>query len=97
MLRLTESAVVAIRDLLADKGVTDDGGLRISTAAPANGDDHPTFELAVVAGPEPTDTVVERDGVHVYLEPAAVSAFQDRVLEAYLDEAGVSFTFLPFE
>jgi iron-sulfur cluster assembly protein len=95
VLTLTDAAVVAIRDLLADKDVLTEGGLRISASAPANGDDHPTFELAVVAGPEPTDTVVERDGVHVYLETEAVAAFADTVLDAYLDDAGVSFTFLP--
>jgi iron-sulfur cluster assembly protein len=97
VLTLTDSAVAAIRDLLADKDVPAEGGLRISASAPVNGDDHPTFELAVVAGPEPTDTVVERDGVHVYLETDAVAAFEDTVLEAYLDDAGVSFTFVPAE
>jgi len=39
--------------------------------------------------------VVEREGVYVYVEPAAVSAFEDKVLDAHLDEAGVSFTFIP--
>ena len=60
MLTLTDSAVSAIRDLLADTDVTEAGGLRISAAPPSNGDDHPTFELAVVTGPELTDSVIER-------------------------------------
>ena len=95
MLTLTDSAVSAIRDLLADTDVTEAGGLRISAAPPSNGDDHPTFELAVVTGPELTDSVIEREGVYVYVEPAAVAAFEDKVLDALLDEAGVSFLFLP--
>lgn len=95
MLTLTDAAVAAIRDVLADKDVLAEGGLRISTATPPNGEDHPTFELAVVAAPEPTDTVVERDGVHVYLETEAVPAFADTVLDARLDDTGVSFTFVP--
>jgi iron-sulfur cluster assembly protein len=95
VLALTDSAVVAIRDLLADKDVPAEGGLRISAAPPANGDDEPGFELAVVTGPELSDTVVEREGVYVYVDRAAVSAFADRVLDAHLDESGVSFTFVP--
>ena len=95
MLTLTDSAVSAIRDLLADKDVPEAGGIRISTAPPTNGDDHPAFELAVVTGPELTDAVIEREGVYVYVEPAAVAAFEDKVLDALLDEAGVSFLFLP--
>lgn len=95
MLTLTDSAVSAIRDLLAGKDVPAEGGLRISAGPPANGDDHPSFELAVVTGPELADAVVERDGVYVYVEPAALAAFEDKVLDAELGEAGVSFTFLP--
>jgi Fe-S cluster assembly iron-binding protein IscA len=95
VLALTDSAVSAIRDLLADKDVPAEGGLRISAAPPANGDNEPTFELAVVTGPEASDAIVEREGVYVYVEPAAVAAFDDKVLDAYLDESGVSFTFIP--
>jgi iron-sulfur cluster assembly protein len=95
VLTLTDSAVSAIRDLLADKDVPAAGGLRISAAPPENGDEHLSFELAVVTGPEVTDEVVEREGVYVYVEPAALGAFEDKVLDASLDEAGVSFTFLP--
>ena len=95
MLTLTDSAVAAIRDLLADKDVPAEGGLRISTGPPSNGDDHPSFELAVVTGPELTDAVVEHEGVYVYVEPAALSAFEDKILDARLGDAGVSFTFLP--
>jgi len=95
VLTLTDAAVSAIRDLLADKEVPAGSGIRISAAPPSDGDDQPAFELAVVTGPEATDAVVERKGVYVYVEPAAVSAFDDKVLDAHLDEAGVSFTFIP--
>jgi Fe-S cluster assembly iron-binding protein IscA len=95
VLALTDSAVSAIRDLLADKDVPSEGGLRISTAPPADGDGEPTFELAVVIGPEANDAVVEREGVFVYVEPEAVPTFEGRVLDAHLDESGVSFTFIP--
>jgi iron-sulfur cluster assembly protein len=95
VLAITDSAVEAIRDLLADKDVPAEGGLRISAAPPENGDAEPGFELAVVTGPELSDAVVERQGVYVYVDRAAVSAFSDKVLDAQLDESGVSFTFVP--
>jgi Fe-S cluster assembly iron-binding protein IscA len=95
VLELTDSAVAAIRDLLAGKDVPAAGGLRISAAPPANGDNEPTFELAVVTGPEASDAVVEREGVYVYVEPAAVAAFEHKLLDAHVDEWGVSFTFIP--
>jgi Fe-S cluster assembly iron-binding protein IscA len=95
VLTLTDAAVAAIRDLLAQKALPARGGLRISAAAPANGGDEPGFEIAVVASGEATDAVAERDGAYVYLEPAAVSVFDDKVLDARLGMAGVSFTFQP--
>jgi Fe-S cluster assembly iron-binding protein IscA len=94
VLTLTDAAVEAIRDLLATQSVPAGGGLRISAAAPAGGNGEPVYELAVVTGPESSDEVVERDGVFVYLEPAAISAFADKVLDAEQDEGSVSFEFL---
>jgi len=62
VLTLTEAAVEAIKGLLASQDVPAGGGLRISTAPPTNGDEQPSYELAVVTGPDLTDAVVERDG-----------------------------------
>ncbi len=94
MLTLTEAAVEAIKGLLASQDVPAGGGLRISTAPPTNGDEQPSYELAVVTGPDLTDAVVERDGAFVYLEPTAVAAFEDKVLDAEAAGEGVSFSFL---
>src|SRR5689334_17175696 len=95
MLTLTDAAADAIRTLLDSQSVPQGGGLRISAAPPADGDDERTFELAVVTGPHTSDCVVEQSGVFVYLEPAALSAFSDKVLDAEQDEGSVSFLFLP--
>ncbi len=94
MLTLTEDAVAAIRELLATQAVPAEGGLRISSAAPVNGDGEPVYELAIVSGPEDADAVVEQDGVFVYLEPSAIAAFADKVLDAEQTEGRVSFIFL---
>jgi hypothetical protein len=52
VLTLTDAAVAAIRDLLAQTALPAWGGLRISAAAPATGGDEPGFEIAVVASGE---------------------------------------------
>jgi iron-sulfur cluster assembly protein len=90
VLQLTDEAVEAIRAL-----VPEGGGLRISAAPPPNGDDEPVYDVAVVTAPETADAVVECAGVHVFLEPAAIDAFEGKVLDAEQGEHGVSFTFLP--
>ena len=95
MLTLTDAAADVIRNLLDSQSVPHGGGLRISAAPPTDGDDEPTFELAVVTGPFASDAVVEQSGVFVYLEPAAVPAFSDKLLDAEQGENCVSFTFVP--
>jgi Fe-S cluster assembly iron-binding protein IscA len=95
VLTLTDAAVAAIRDLLAHTALPGQGGLRISAALPTSGGDEPSFEIAVVACGEATDAVVERDGAYVYVEPAAVSVFDGKVLDAHPGETRVSFTFQP--
>jgi Fe-S cluster assembly iron-binding protein IscA len=95
VLTLTDAAADAIQRLLDAQSLPHGGGLRISAAPPADGDDDQAFELAVVTGPDRADAVVAQGTVFVYLEPAAVSAFSDKVLDAEEDEGSVSFTFLP--
>jgi Fe-S cluster assembly iron-binding protein IscA len=95
VLTLTDAAVAAIRDLLAQTALPAWGGLRISAAAPATGGDEPGFEITVVVSGEATDAVAEREGAYVYLEPTAVSVFDDKVLDARLGAAGVSLKFQP--
>jgi Fe-S cluster assembly iron-binding protein IscA len=94
VLELTAAAAEAICTLLAAQAVPSGGGLRITVTAPANGDEQPGYEMAVVTGPAASDAVVERDGAFVYLEPAALGTFTDTVLDAHEREGGVSFTFL---
>ncbi|AYY13830.1 hypothetical protein EF847_15115 [Actinobacteria bacterium YIM 96077] len=79
-------AVSAIRGLTNQPEVSENGGLRISSAADENG----AVELvaAVAAGPEPQDDVVTIDDVNVYLDPQATPALDDKVLDAEITEEG---------
>ena len=87
MLTLTDNAAVVVANLagrtLAAQPDATEGGLRISSGE--NGD---SFDVAVTPRPAPTDQVIENAGARVYLEPAAATALDDKVLDAQVDEGG---------
>jgi hypothetical protein len=52
--------------------------------------------VLVTADPEPEDQVVEISGTRLFLDETAVSALDDKILDAGVDEEGsVSFAVLP--
>ena len=71
MLQLTDSAKDAVRAM-----VSGEGGLRIAS----EGDEGLTIDVA--DGPSEGDTVIEEDGVRVYVEAAAAALLDDQVLDA---------------
>lgn len=86
---LTDNARIAIDSILTDSEAPEDSGLRIfrREGEPA------TFGVAVVAAPMDGDTVVEDRGVRVFLETAAVTVLDDKILDATTDSSrGVTFT-----
>jgi Fe-S cluster assembly iron-binding protein IscA len=89
MLTLTDNAVTAIRSLTSQPELPDDTGLRII----AQGEEIPSFQLALVATPADGDQVIESGGARVFVEPVAADALSDKALDAEVDEqGGVSFT-----
>ena len=89
MLTLTTGAVAAIRDITQQPGLPEETGVRIAGTSASNGS--PAFEIAVAAMPEPTDEVIESDGARVFLDPEASVAFEDKALDAEVDEDQVRF------
>jgi Fe-S cluster assembly iron-binding protein IscA len=80
MLTLTQSAKEMVRDIV-DAGEAPEGsGLRIATAEDADGE--PALSLEVASAPAEGDQVVDEDGTRVFLEPAAASLLDDKVLDA---------------
>ena len=49
------------------------------------------LQLEVVDGPEATDQEIADGGATVYLEPDVADLLDDKVLDAQVDETGVSF------
>jgi Fe-S cluster assembly iron-binding protein IscA len=89
MLMLTDQAVSVIRDLTAQQGVPQGGGLRIATD-PAAG----ALTLSLAAQPLEGDDVVDTDGARLFLDPEASQLLDDKALDAAVDETGgVQFEF----
>ena len=84
MLLLTPNAATAIRTLSDHPELPDDAGLRI--AGPADSPDG--LALAWALGPRQEDSVVEQEGVRVFLDPTADDLLDEMVLDAQLEPDG---------
>lgn len=89
MLVLTHDAAAVIRSIVEAAETSDEGGLRITARAIT--ETEAALELAVADEPEPTDQVVEQEGAHVFLEPGVAQALADKVLDASVEDEGVTF------
>jgi iron-sulfur cluster assembly protein len=90
LLALTDSAVQAVRDIVASsEQVPETAGLRLvaeRTGAQAN------VQLSVVPLPAEDDEVIEEQEARVFLEPEAASLLDDKVLDASVEHNQVAFT-----
>jgi iron-sulfur cluster assembly protein len=80
MLTLTESAKEMVRDMIAAGNAREGSGLRISSAHDEDGG--PALSLELADAPLEGDQVVEDDGTRLFLEPAAASLLDDKILGA---------------
>lgn len=92
MLTLTDNAVTAIRALTSQPELPDESGLRIM----AQGEEAPSFQLALAARPVEGDEVIESGGARVFVEHTAAAALSDKALDAEVDDqGGVAFSVAP--
>jgi iron-sulfur cluster assembly protein len=90
MVNITHDALEAIKTVMGAR----EGGLRI-TAAPQSTNGHgPGLALEAVPEPDPDDAVVDAEGAHLYLDPAAVSVLEGKVLDAEQEGEAVRFSIL---
>jgi iron-sulfur cluster assembly protein len=90
MLTLTPSAEEAVRQIVAAAPVDDDtGGLRIAPGQPTP--DGVPLEMSLVDAPEESDQDAGSARAHVYLEPSAAEALDDKVLDAEMHGEQVGF------
>ena len=88
MLTLTENASTIVNEITTQIGLGEGGGLRISAGTPAADSTQPNFELTPAEQGEPGDQVVEKAGATVYLDEAAATLLDDKILDATVDEEG---------
>jgi iron-sulfur cluster assembly protein len=89
MLTITSNAVEAIRAIVENTDVPEEGGIRISVAR-QNGA-QASLELAVSPAPMEGDEVLDAGGAHVFLDELAVLALDDKSLDAEMEGGEISF------
>ena len=89
MLTITPNAAEAIRAIVANTDVPEEGGIRISIAR-QNGA-QASLELALSPAPMEGDNVLELDGAHVFLDELAAMALDDKSLDAEMEGGEISF------
>ena len=89
MLALTESAVDAVKRIVeSSEEASETAGLRLvaeQTGMEAN------LQLSVTRLPAEDDEVIEEEGARLFLEPAAASLLDDKVLDASIEQNRVAF------
>ena len=89
MLTITSNAAEAIRAIVDNTDVPEEGGIRISVAR-QNGA-QASLELAISPAPLEGDEVLDAEGAHVFLDELAVLALDDKSLDAQIEEGEISF------
>lgn len=88
MLTLTENASTAVTSMLAESTDTPEAGLRIYQA-PSDA----SLNLTLVEAPLPGDEVIEDGPAKVFLDAAASTVLEDKVLDAqFKPDGGLQFT-----
>jgi iron-sulfur cluster assembly protein len=91
MLTLTPNAEEAVRRIVQNAPVDDDtGGLRISPGEPTP--DGVPLEITIVDVPTQGDQDAGAPDAHVYLEPTAAEALDDKILDAEVEGDNIGFT-----
>jgi iron-sulfur cluster assembly protein len=89
MLAITDAAE-AIKGVVSSQGAPEGAGLRIAT--PAEVAPEGALEVALAAVPAEDDDVIDEGGGHVFLEPRAAEALDDKRLDAQVEGGQVRFT-----
>jgi iron-sulfur cluster assembly protein len=92
MLTITSNAADAIRAIVENTDVPEEGGIRISIAR-QNGA-QASLELAISPAPLEGDEVLDAQGAHVFLDELAAVALDDKSLDAQIEGGEISFGIL---
>ncbi len=90
MINLTESAVNAVKTAISSSGQTA-GGLRIMVQT--GGCAGFKYSMGLTSSPEPDDTVIERDGVRVFVDRQSHEMLNGTTIDFVVALEGSGFTF----
>ena len=93
MLKVTSNAINVLKATAKSKGASDDAGIRIRQDAVSreNGTIHIKFD--VCDRPEASDTELEQDGLHIFVEDALTEPLEGRTLDVRSEEDSPRFIF----
>ena len=93
MLAMTEAAAEVVKSVTSDPHIPEGAGLRItsSTEDPQNPG---ALQVTAAERPAENDQVIESAGARVFLEPQAAAYLDDKVLDAQVDEEGMTHLLL---
>jgi Fe-S cluster assembly iron-binding protein IscA len=93
MLKLTQTAAVALESIRRSEGIPEDHGTRLT------GDQQPTGDVAIrlefVEEVPEEDLVTKQAGTEVFVDPDIADTLSDAVLDVQDREGNVSFVFRP--
>jgi Fe-S cluster assembly iron-binding protein IscA len=84
MLTITPQALTVIRRCTAHPTMEPGSGLRIARPQ----DPAAPLKVSAVHRPRPGDSVVERNGARLYVEPEAIRRINGRKLDAFTNDEG---------
>ena len=88
MLAISPDAAEVIKTMVASERAPDSAGLRISSSPVSSNGHGPELVLELAERPNEGDEVLEEEGAHVFLGPAAASMLQDKLLDVWLAPQG---------
>jgi iron-sulfur cluster assembly protein len=91
MINLTDSAVTAVRSAITGGGGDETNGLRIMVEA--GGCAGYKYQMGIVKDAEPDDTVIERDGVKVFVDMKSHELLAGTTIDFVVALEGSGFTF----
>jgi iron-sulfur cluster assembly accessory protein len=91
MIELTDSAVSAVRTALQQAGVEDGAGLRLMVQS--GGCAGLKYSMGVVREPDPTDIVLDRGGVRLFVEAGSEPHLRGNVVDFVVALEGSGFAF----
>lgn len=92
MLTLTHEAAEAIRRMTEDSPPATD--VRLSAASRFRQGDTPNVKIEIVPWPETLDTVIEAEGVRLYVQAGLMCALDHKVLDVESENGETQFALL---